>query len=380
MICNIISLVLLVILGIPSLYLFVFALASRFAGKAKTATGARNRRFVVLIPAYKSDGFIADTARAAADQDYPRERYRVLVISDSMSAQTVADLPQTGAEVLEVCFERSTKAKSLQKAMEYLGPDAADNVVILDSDNIVENDFLSRLDDVLSAGAEAVQAHRCAKNTDTPVAVIDAVSEEINNSIFRKGHCALGLSSALVGSGMAFPYEWFYDSVKSLATSGEDKEMELALLVEGIFVHYAEDIPVKDEKTRTAENYGKQRRRWMATPLHLAAQASGGFRQAKFKAGYADKLFQWLLPPRMIHLCLLPIMALVVSLLGWSGAVLWWTAFAMLLAALLISLPQQLRGKKLLNALASVPRLALLTFANIFKLKETKDFIHTDHQ
>jgi len=35
------------------------------------------------------------------------------------------------------------------------------------------------------------------------LALLDGISEEINNNIFRKGHQTLGLSSALIGSGMA---------------------------------------------------------------------------------------------------------------------------------------------------------------------------------
>ena len=52
-----------------------------------------------------------------------------------------------------------------------------------------------------------MQGHRVAKNHNTNLATLDAVSEEINNNIFRSGHRAIGLSSALIGSGMAFDYE-----------------------------------------------------------------------------------------------------------------------------------------------------------------------------
>jgi hypothetical protein len=47
------------------------------------------------------------------------------------------------------------------------------------------------------------------KNTNNSWAILDAISEEINNNIFRKGHRVLGLSSAIIGSGMAFRYNYF---------------------------------------------------------------------------------------------------------------------------------------------------------------------------
>jgi hypothetical protein len=47
-----------------------------------------------------------------------------------------------------------------------------------------------------------VQGHRAAK-THKDFAMLDAISEEINNNIYSKGHRAIGMSSRLAGSGMA---------------------------------------------------------------------------------------------------------------------------------------------------------------------------------
>lgn len=75
-----------------------------------------------------------------------------------------------------------------------------------------------------------MQAHRTGKNLNTDIALLDGVSEEINNGFFRKGHNVLGLSAGLAGSGMAFQYSWYYEAVDQLKTAGEDKELELLLI------------------------------------------------------------------------------------------------------------------------------------------------------
>lgn len=368
-------------LAIPVLYFLVFALASRFRRKKEAAEGSRTRRFVILIPAYHSDSCILDTAKAALDQDYPRDRFSVLVISDGMQPQTVTSLREAGADVLEVVFEHSTKAKALAAAIDSLGPDAADAVAILDADNVVSRRFLSTLDNAMCAGARAIQAHRTAKNEDTPVAVIDAVSEEINNSIFRSGHCALGISSALIGSGLAFEYKWFADNAPHFTTSGEDKEMELQLLRDGIFVEYIEDEKVLDEKTRTQQNYAKQRRRWIASQYNLMADAVKRFKGVKDKVGYADKLFQWCFPPRMIIIGLIPLIALILTIFGSSLTQWWWLLTAVLVIALLIAMPRGSVNGKFFKALLKVPALAFTAVFNVFKMKGTKDnYIHTDHE
>lgn len=106
------------------------------------------------------------------------------------------------------------------------------------------------MNDALDSGIQAVQAHRTAKNRDTDTAVLDAASEEVNNSIFRRGHVALGFSSALIGSGMAFDYKWFRENIACCTTSGEDKELEALLLRQGIYIDYLDDVRVLDERYR----------------------------------------------------------------------------------------------------------------------------------
>ncbi len=368
-------------LAIPTVYFLIFALAARLRRKRATAEGSRERRFVILIPAYHSDAFILDTAKSALDQDYPKDRYSVLVISDGMTAGTVSLLREAGADVLEVVFEESTKAKALNAAIDRLGPGAADVVVILDADNLASRSLLTSIDCAMCAGARAIQAHRTAKNEDTPVAVIDAVSEEINNSIFRSGHCALGISSALIGSGMAFEYDWFAENASKFTTSGEDKEMELRLLQDGIFVEYLEDEKVLDEKTRTQQNYAKQRRRWIASQYNLMTDAVRHFREAEDKPGYADKLFQWCFPPRMIMIGLIPLITLLLTIFRSPLAKWWWMLTALLSVALLIAMPRGSINRNFFKALLKVPALAVTAVVNVFKIKGTKDtFIHTEHK
>lgn len=381
MILKTINWIFLVILGFPALYMFYYALCSKFFTQKNAVKGKRMRRFAVLIPAYKSDTCIMSTALAAKNQYYPINKFRVVVIADSMKPDTVETLRSHGIEVVEVSFEQSSKAKSLQAGMDFLGADAADIVTILDADNIVNEDYLASLDDCFENGAQAVQSHRTAKNTDTPVAIIDAAAEEINNSIFRKGHCATGLNSALIGSGMAFPYTWFGSKVKNFKTTGEDKEIELALLIDGVSVSYADNILVLDEKTRTEDNYARQHRRWIGSQYNLFGGAIKDLSAAKMKLGYFDKLLQWIMPPRMIIMGVLPAMAIISSIFNFSNSMFWWGAVILLVLSMLLGIPGSMLNAGLLKALTKVPVLAFSSIASIFHLKGTKDnFIHTDHQ
>ena len=382
MIVNIIDWIFVFALLLPVLYLFVFAAFSMQRRREPYPPARKQRRFVTLIPAYKADAVIVRTAQAALAQAYPEGLHRVAVIADRLQPETLAELRKLPLTVIEVAFENSSKAKALTAAVEELGPDAADAVAILDADNLVGGEFIARLNEVFDAGVEAVQAHRTAKNRDTDTAVLDAAGEEINNSIFRRGHVALGFSSALIGSGMAFRYDWFGANIRQCVTSGEDKELEALLLRQRIYIDYLDDVEVLDEKVQGEEAYYNQRRRWIAAQFYALGAAVKNLPGALFSGNfdYCDKLLQWCLPPRMLLVGLVPLWAVAMSVLDPWGSVKWWIALVLMLFALAMALPDAQTDAKLGRALRRVPVLVLLTAANLFRLGGTKDkFIHTQH-
>ena len=169
--------------------------------------------------------------------------------------QALSELPIT---LLQPTFEKSSKAKAMQYAMSQI-KEEYDYVIVMDADNVVNSDFLERLNESCAHGYKAIQCHRCAKNKDNDIAVLDGVSEEINNTIFRKAHNRIGLSSALIGSGMCLDFKWFKENVYKLTTAGEDRELEALLLQQRIHIHYESNIHVYDEKVSNKDNFQNQR-------------------------------------------------------------------------------------------------------------------------
>ena len=252
-------------------YVAFFAIISLFYDKkdnvAMHAAAISNRmtRFLVLYPAYNEDRVITHAVEQFLLQDYPKDHYMVAVISDHMQPETNEYLKKLPITLLTPTFEKSSKAKAMQYAINEVQGDF-DNIVILDADNVVRSDFLSQLN-ILCSVYDAIQCHRCAKNANNDVAVLDGASEEINNTIFRKAHNRLGLSSALIGSGMCFKYGLFKENVFKLSTAGEDREMEALLLSQKVFIKYAPDIHVFDEKVSNQDNFQRQRMRWMTAQI-----------------------------------------------------------------------------------------------------------------
>ena len=117
---NIADWIFIFVLGLPVLYLFVFALFSTRKSMDDYPQAKRRRKFVTLIPAYKSDAVSVRTAQAALRQEYPAQLHEVVVIADRLKPQTLAELRTLPIRVLEVSYENSSKAKALNFAVEEL--------------------------------------------------------------------------------------------------------------------------------------------------------------------------------------------------------------------------------------------------------------------
>lgn len=391
-ILNLIELVIFIYLGVAAVYVFIFALAGIFPHKQKQAENTKQRKFAVLIPGYKEDAVIVDVAKDALKQDYPQESYEVIVIADSFSANTLKKLRELAIRVVEVSFDVSTKSKALNKAMETIG-DNYDVALVLDADNLMAPCFISKINTAFDNGFSVVQGHRAAKNLNNSFAILDAISEEVNNHIFRKGHRVLGFSSALIGSGMAFSYDFFKETMSQVnAVGGFDKELELRLLKNGEKIEYLHDALVLDEKVQKSEVFANQRKRWLSAQfVYFERYFFPGLYHLFFKGNvdFFDKVYQMISPPRILLLGLVSILTALYSALWFVFPSLefvklsiidWLPVFALVVLAFLLSIPGKFYNKKTLVAVLTLPKAFFLMFISLFKLKgANKKFIHTEH-
>ena len=384
-IIHIVDIALWLVAAFSVTYVVFFAFISLFYDKEDrvaihaTALSNRKAKFLVLFPAYNEDRVIINAVEQFLQQDYPKTHYTVAVISDHMQPSTNEQLSEMPIKLLTPTFEKSSKAKAMQYAINEVKGDF-DNVVILDADNVVRPDFLSQLN-ILCTLYDAIQCHRCAKNANNDVAVLDGASEEINNTIFRKAHNRLGLSSALIGSGMCFSYELFKKNVFQLSTAGEDREMEALLLQQGIFIKYASDIHVFDEKVSSQDNFQRQRMRWMTAQIQSLTSNLPKIPNAIIhgKINFIDKTIQQALIPRSILIILLLGISIIMTVISPAWSDKWWILFGTLAIALFIALPRQLRISSLAKVF-SIPGLVFRMFKNILHIdRNNTDFIHTEH-
>lgn len=328
------------------IYIGVFSAFSLFNKNNVINRAKLQRRFIILIPSFKQDEVIEQTVLSILSQSYPQRMFDVAVISDHQREITNMRLAQYPITLLTPDFEDSSKAKSLQYAILNL-PEFKiyDVVIILNADNIVGTEFLTNVNDAYeTAGTKAIQLHCTSRNRDTAAARMDAIFEEINNNIFRKGHINVGLSAALLGSGVAYDFNWFKTNVMKARTASEDKEMEALLLRQGIYIDYFDNIYVYGEKKRTTTTLNEQRGRW------AWQQIQNLFRNIKYLPGaifnkqrdLTDKIIQWMLLPRTTMVGIIMLMSLVLPFIYMTLVIKWWVLGSLALFFFALATPDYL--------------------------------------
>jgi cellulose synthase/poly-beta-1,6-N-acetylglucosamine synthase-like glycosyltransferase len=351
------------------LYLFVLAMAGRFGKLRRYSAHPDKARIAIIIPSYKEDAVIVETARQALTQQYPADRYSITVVADQLQPATLVQLNALPINVIDVKLQKSMKARSLHAAFLQLDSGNYDLALILDADNIMSPDVLQKVNHAYQSGWQAIQCHRTAKNKNNSVAILDAMSEEVNNTMLRKGQRVLGLSCALIGSGMAFSYQLISDifALPQIQDNpGEDREIDIQLVKKAIVVEFIEDAYVYDEKVQRREVYQKQRTRWLGTQVdHLKSFLSPDMKPLRTQRSYlililsaANFIFglQILLPTSPY----------------WLGLI------ALYAVTLIISVPSSFYNRQTIIALLKVPALMFAMVRALLGIKKHKTgFLHT---
>src|SRR5258706_5664009 len=385
-----VELLLLVYFGYVVSYTLIFSVAGLFyktPAFAKASAGKPSEgynKFLVLIPSYREDSVILDSAKRALEQTYPATHYRVAVIADSLQPATLLALRQLPIDVVEVHFESSTKVKSLNTALTSL-PDEMDYVVILDADNVMASDFLVKINSVVSPTVRVVQGQRKPKNQNNTLALLDGVSEAINNHIYRQGTATLVLSASINGSGIAFDYAVLRKKLSTMSSiGGFDRELEILLLQDGIRVHYHRGAVVFDEKVSQTQAFQNQRRRWISSQYFylrkyffqgLASLGNGDF------TFFNSAVLRNIQLPRLINIGLLTLFTgglyFVRNYLFFPYAI-WLILFSLQTLAILLAIPGELYKLNLPAALVELPFILFRIVRLLFKLKgANKKFVHT---
>lgn len=379
---NIFNFSLFIWLGYAIIYMFSLSISGFFYEKKINNTIREiEPKIALLIPAYKENEVIIDTAKKACLHNY--SNFEVIIIADSLNETTLNELRKLNIKLIEVSFKKSTKAKALNYTLSILKDDYQ-IAVVLDADNVMKRGTLKIFSKGYLNNFKAMQGHRTAKNCNTNFAVLDAVSEEVNNHLYCKGTQALGFSSRLVGSGMAFDFKIFKNKMKDInAVGGFDKVLELALIESNIMIHYLDTAVIYDEKVEQAKVFSNQRKRWISSQLFYLKKYFIKSLKGLFKGNirYFFKASQLLFPPRLLFPFLI-LLLIIINILFKSTlfSTIWSIGLVIIILTYSLSIPKKMWNMKLIKAFLSLPRALWVVIIIMFSLKNAnKKFIHTPH-
>ncbi len=258
----------LIALSLPvlaaSLYLAMLAVLARRA-HTTTPSSASTLRFDIVVPAHNEEGEIRQTVESLLALQYPRERFRVVVVADNCTDRTADVARASGAQVL-VRQDANNRGKGHALAYAFrksLDDGRADAIVVVDADTIVSPNLLSAFAARLERGAEVLQADYGVRNPAaswrTRLMTIALSAFHGVRSIARE---RLRLSCGLRGNGMAFSKTLLQRHPPGAFSIVEDLEYGLQLGYAGVRVQYVDDAHVFGYMAISEQASRSQRRRW----------------------------------------------------------------------------------------------------------------------
>jgi len=311
---------------------------------ARRKPGPRPRGDVglaVVIPAHDEEAQIAASVGSVQACDYDPLRRRIIVIADNCDDATAATARAAGAEVWERSDPlRRGKGHALAWAFPRLVEDpAVEAVCVIDADCEVSANYLSAVAARVGAGADAVQVPYLVSNPErSPAAALRWAGFALFNVVRPLGRDRLGLSSGLVGTGMAFSRALLVHSPWAAFSFAEDREQHMRWVLAGARAVFAPEAEVRSPSPSTDAGVHAQERRWESGRAALAARLTPRLLARALRTRSAVQVDAALEPVLPSQSLLLAINAggLVASLLAGTRRVARWAAASLLAQAIYV--------------------------------------------
>ena len=219
---------------------------------------------------------MADTVTSLLAMDYPKDRFRVVVVADNCSDRTAERAQTAGARVLERHDTQARgKGHALAFAFERLaGEGVAEAFVVVDADSVVSPNLLGAMAARIAVGAEALQARHGVRNRDATWRTrLLHFAFTLLHDVRASARERLGLSCGLRGNGMAFTADLLRRVPHAAVSVVEDLEYATTLGLAGVRVHDVADACVLSVMPVTLAASRSQRSRWEGGRLALALRA-----------------------------------------------------------------------------------------------------------
>ncbi|MBI1344492.1 MAG: glycosyltransferase [Terrimonas sp.] len=334
--------------------------------------------YAAIVTVHQDTRFILPIVDSFLKQNY--SNFIVYVIADDCDISDI-QIADPRIRVLRPEPVLHAKIKSIQFAVDHFIRDH-DVLIVFDSDNLVHPSYLKNLNYYFNKGFRAVQTHMLSKNTDSLYARLDSIGHVYNNFTERESKMNLGLSSSILGLGIALETSLYRQVMYKDGLGGFDKKLQADIVKTIPQIAFAVDAYVYDEKVEDGFTMEKQRTRWIYTYFKYFfvnwSILVAGIKQLNFNRFFFG--FSALRPPLFITIGLSILFLLVNLLIAPYMALAWGILISLFIATFFIIVITQSRQRGISNALLFVPVVAFRQFIAFFKIKRAgKRFLKTEH-
>lgn len=309
---DIINNIFLVLCGIAFavqiIYVLFFWIKPRKYPKAQ-----KQHRFGIIIPARNEEEVIGDTVRTLLKQNYPAELFDIFVVAHNCTDNTAKRAREAGAIVFEH-NDDDPKHKRVSYALQHgfrkiiEEYDNYDAFIHFDADNLMNDDYIARMNDALDSGVKIARCYENSKNLDqnmwTGVSGLYYIRDSRIACHVRSG---LHTDQMLTGAGMMVSAEIIkrHDGWKCMGVS-DDAEFTLQAMLEGERTYYVPEATVYEDQPSTLKDTVNRNKR-MGNGLFKLFFSHGlrcfGKFFTTFRFGYLDMFLTLLFIPIAVVAC-----------------------------------------------------------------------------
>ncbi|WAC13616.1 glycosyltransferase [Dyadobacter pollutisoli] len=340
----------------------------------------------IIVTAYEYTQQLPAVVASLLELNY--EQYHIYVVADKCD---ISDLHFPVDKVLLLRPEQvlgSNTRSHFYAIKHFIRPHS--HLTIIDSDNLTDPQYLNELNTYFSAGFQAVQGVREAKNLDSTYACLDAGRDIYYHFYDGKILFGAGSSATLAGSGMAFSTALYKECLGHLDVTGAgfDKVLQEGIVTRKYRIAFTGKAIVYDEKTTGSDQLVKQRARWINTWFKYFALGFKIFFSGLANLNWNQVLFGLVLlrPPLFIFLILSVFFMLINLFISIPVVIAWFVGLCVFVTGFYISLRRSHTDPRIYQSLVNIPKfiafqlLALLNARKANQISVATRSGQTDHK
>ena len=330
--------------------------------------------YAIIVTAYEWVTAIPDVVASLLKLNY--SNYLIYVVADKCDISTL----NFADERVIILRPEETLGGNVRSHFYAINrfQRAHERLTIIDSDNLVEPEYLNELNKMFNQGFEAVQGIREAKNLDTTYACLDAARDIYYHFYDGKVLFGVGSSATLAGSGMAFTTQLYRQCLEHLDVSGAgfDKVLQAAILSQDKRIAFTGKAIVYDEKTTHSEQLVKQRARWINTWFRYFKYGFTLLLQSVKNFSLNQFLFGLILlrPPLFIFLILAVFCMVANVFISGVAVALWLTGFFLFVLGFYLALAKSDTDKRIYQSLVNIPKFIYFQILSLLKSRKANQY------